>query len=146
MNHGTTAKKIFCPVWSDVELVANTFKVKRKLKKIYIQTITNDIDRDEFNIDDICSRVTEVLENLKNVIDEEDGEIYVSSLLPRADKMDIVENMNKALRYTVRSFSFVKFIEQSNIIGGMLQDKKHLNRVGFTTLLQSRSKCIENTG
>ena len=135
MNHGTQALKLFCPVWKDVEFVVNTTEVKQRPKKIYIQSLTNDIDHAEFKVEEMCSRVREVLENLEAVIDEEVGEVYVSSILPRADKMNIVDELNKELRGIVKQFPYVKFVEQRNIVGSMLRDKKHLNRDGFRSLL-----------
>ena len=134
MNHGTKATKFFCPLWKDVEYIVNECEVARKPKQIYIQTCTNDIDRSEFNVNDMSNRITEVLGSLKDIIDEE-GEVYISSIFPRADKMDLVDEMNKALKLVVKNFSYVKFVEHKNIYSTMLRDRKHLDRVGFTTLL-----------
>ena len=134
MNHGTKATKFFCPLWKDVEYIVNECGVARKPKQIYIQTCTNDIDRSEFHVNDVSNRITEVLVSLKDLIDEE-GEIYVSSIFPRTDKMDQVDAMNKALKLVVKNFSYVKFVEHKNIFSTMLRDRKHLDIHGFRTLL-----------
>ena len=135
MNHGTKATKLFCPMWKDIEYVTSNSEIKRKPKQIYIQTLTNDIEREDFEVGDMCTRIKNVLTNLKDVIDEEEGEVIISSLCPRSDEMDKVEAMNKALKCLVRNFPYVKFMEQRNIEISMLKDRKHLDREGFTTLL-----------
>ena len=83
----------------------------------------------------MCSRIKNVLTSLKDVIDEDEGEVIISSLCPRADEMDKVEAMNKALKCLVRNYPYAKFMEQKNIESSMLRDIKHFDREDFTTLL-----------
>ena len=131
MNNGTKVQKIFCPTIGDIEYIVNNNVVKKKPNIIYIQCGTNDIEGSDFETDTIDTRFKEIVKKMKYIID--DGEIVISSILPRTDHKDRVISMNNFLRKLPEFVNGVKFMSNTNINDRMLNDKKHLDNTGFQT-------------
>ena len=90
-----------------------------------------------------------ISELIDRVLDE-DGEIIISSLLPRTDNMEKVKGMNNFLIKIPRCNRVVKFMGNNNIVERMLSpnDRKHLGIKGFRILLANirfffLGKCLE---
>ena len=85
MNHGTVAQKLFCPQIRDIEYIIRNSVCKRKPSKIYIQCGTNDIETGDFNMNYMSNRINNMIDELNNTLLGDDGEIIISSILPRTD-------------------------------------------------------------
>ena len=83
MNHVTVAPKIFCPQIRDIEYIIENNAIKRKPSQIYIQCGTNDVGRPSYNVDETSMRIDNIISALIDQVLDEEGEIIISSSLPR---------------------------------------------------------------
>ena len=113
MNHGTDAQKIFCLQFKDIEYIIENATTKRKPSKIYTQCGTNDFEN--VNIDEMKGRMNNIITAISSNILSEDGEIIISSILPRADHMDKVKRFNDFLITIPRSNRLVNVMRNYNI-------------------------------
>ena len=113
MNHGTDAQNIFCPQFKDIEYITENATTKRIPSKIYIQCGTNDFEN--VNIDEMKGRINNIITAIGSNILNEDGEIIISSILPRADHMDKVKRFNDFLITIPRPNRLVNVMRNYNI-------------------------------
>ena len=131
------AQMIFCPQLRDIEYIIENNTIKRKPSQIYVQCGTNDIERSIYNMEEMSTRINNLTSALIDRVLDEDGEIIISSLLPRTDNMDKVKRMNDFLVKITRYNRIVKFMRNNNITERMLSpnDRKHLGNTRFRILL-----------
>ena len=86
---------------------------------------------------EISTRIDNIISALIDRVLDVDGEIIISSLLPRTANMDKVKRMNDFLAKIPRCNRIVKFMGSNNITERMLSpnDRKHLENKGFRILL-----------
>ena len=62
------------------------------------------------------------------------AEVCIDSILPRRDKMHVVNSLNELL-VTFTALNGCLLVDNSNIKSDMLTDRKHVNKLGFFLLL-----------
>ena len=123
----TACQRIKCPLIKDVLEVIENGKCEKPISCVFIQCGTNNLDHED--VDSVSYHLSNVIDKVKQNFKE--AKIVISSILPRRDKNNEIERLNKFLANVCDVARRVKFMENLEINEEMLQDRKHLNDLGF---------------
>ena len=131
INYGTNCQKFKCPLIKDVLNIIENGTCDKNVDCVYIQCGTNDLDHED--VESISYRLSDIADKAKQKF--KDAKIVISSILPRKDKKNEVDRLNKYLSDLCDVTKRVKFMENLMITEDMLRDRKHLDDLGFKILL-----------
>ena len=118
----------------NVETFTKEVTIKKQPSKVLLQVGTNDLTRIKSSAD-VITKINNTITMLGSEFP--DARIYVSSLLPRKDKLNkTAMEINKLLEEYCDSTKKVTFIDHTNSIGRSdLYDNLHIDAHGFYKFL-----------
>ena len=130
-----------CDTWAYVTNMIKSANIINNPEKVYIQVGMNVIEKPDFDIDHFLANFETALHLVKEKF--ANTVIVVSSIPPRKDRS--VKAINDRICDLVDVLPKVTFMSNQAITEDMLQDRKHLNKEGFSTLLGNiRYMLFEN--
>ena len=113
--------------------IINRMNVQKAPTKVFIQTGTNDLEKQDVNFEVLSTEFDKAILLIKTKFNN--PEIIVSSILPRKDQKDKIKTLNNILENYCDVTPKLKFMRNDQIEDTMLSDRKHLNIDGFFKLL-----------
>ena len=137
INNGSKCDRFFCPTFEHIGELFQNATIINEPKVIFIHCGTNDLENTEFNENTFEDTFIKQLVKIRACCPS--SEIIISSLLPRKEIKfkDTITTINDFLRGCCAAEPKLKFMFNNNITHFMLEDKKHINREGFTILLSN---------
>ena len=133
MNNGSECFKIQCYHLLELSNIINRMNVQKAPTKVFIQTGTNDLEKQDVNFEVLSTEFDKAILLIKTKFNN--PEIIVSSILPRKDQKDKIKTLNNILENYCDVTPKLKFMRNDQIEDTMLSDRKHLNIDGFFKLL-----------